>query len=101
MPQHSLSGFYVEFDNKLGPKICAEYPEEEGWFTPRISPYLVVHGRISRVRGVCGSRVGLQNGNLFDSVSDYLIPKIDCCGKLVTVYLNLPISPCTSLYLPR
>lgn len=56
--QHSLSAFYVEFDNKLGHKVCAEYPEEEG--------------------------AGLQ-GRLFDSITDYLIPKIDCCNKLLTV----------------
>lgn len=56
----AISAFYVEFDNTLGPKVCAEFPEDE-------------------------EGISLQTGDLFDSISDYLIPKIDCCGKLLTV----------------
>eukprot|EP00658_Telonema_sp_P-2_P017357 TRINITY_DN16733_c0_g1_i1.p1 TRINITY_DN16733_c0_g1~~TRINITY_DN16733_c0_g1_i1.p1 ORF type:complete len:370 (+),score=61.24 TRINITY_DN16733_c0_g1_i1:130-1239(+) len=56
--QPSINAFYVEFDNKLGPTVCAEYPHE----------------------GILR-----QDTNLFDSLSEYLIPKSDCCNKLLTV----------------
>lgn len=59
-PPRTLTAFYVEFDNTLGPKVCAEFPEDE-------------------------EGISLQTGDLFDSISEYLIPKSDCCGKLLTV----------------
>jgi len=50
-----LGAFYIEFDNKIGPKLQAQYPDDK--FTPE----------------------------LLEDVKDYVIPKPDCCGTLLTI----------------
>jgi len=53
-PPPIAGAFYIEFDNNLGPKLCAQHPENT--FTPE----------------------------LLGDVGDYVIPKPECCGNLLS-----------------
>lgn len=88
---------YSEFHPLLGPKVIHEVPE--GFTTPMTSPTLnvctsptVSQGRAypssppQRVSAI-GSESCLYLGQTldFDSISEYIIPKLEICNRLVII----------------
>lgn len=65
-----LAAFYVRFDNKIGPKLCAVSGDSELY--PESLPE---SNRLDK----------LTMEEVLEDLGDYLIPKPDCCGKILSI----------------
>lgn len=93
MHAHIQALFYAEFDNVQGPKIVYQTPE--GFLgslgasvPPADLPSSPVTQRLQQQQGEAPGPEDTDGPLAFDSISEYIIPKPELCGRLVTIFLN-------------